>query len=90
MGRQHTTWISDDTWERLKNIGGDSISKKISNAVKAADPDEQMLTRAKMRQLERAKEVLREISRDVQSTNVDVLEDIADRIEEVWFLWEAQ
>ena len=61
MGRQHTTWISDETWDRLKNIAGDSVSKKISNAVKFADPDQMMIQNAKMRQLTAVKSVLREI-----------------------------
>ena len=66
MGRQHTTWISDETWDRLGNIAGDSVSKKISNAVKFADPDQMMIHNAKMRQLTAAKSVLREISLRVQ------------------------
>jgi len=65
MGRQHTTWISDETWERLQNIGGDSISKKIGNAVKQADPDNHMIIQAKLRQLEACKNALRNINQAI-------------------------
>ena len=50
MGRQHTTWISDETWERLKDIPGGSTSEKLRNAVKFADPNEGMRARAIERQ----------------------------------------
>lgn len=40
MGRQHTTWIDDKTWERLDRIGGDSVSDKLRNAVKYCDPQQ--------------------------------------------------
>ena len=62
MGRQHTTWISDETWDRLKNIAGDSVSKKISNAVKFADPDEMMRQNAQTRKLNECIRYLRAIA----------------------------
>ena len=62
MGRQHTTWISDETWDRLQNIAGDSISKKIANAVKYADPEEQMRQNELIRQYNQAKKYLRAIA----------------------------
>ena len=64
MGRQHTTWISDETWERLQNIAGDSISKKISNAVKYADPDHQMIQKSNLRALARLKTGFRTLAKD--------------------------
>lgn len=76
MGRQHTTWISDETWDRLKNIEGDSISKKISNAVKFADPDQQMIQNAKMRQLAAAKSYLREIAKVVELRGMMMNDDL--------------
>ena len=97
MGRQHTTWISDETWERLQNIGGDSVSKKIANAVKAHDPDNQMLINAKMRQLEAAKDALRNIAQAMHKLNEGMeqysgqsIDTINTTMEDIhWFLWEA-
>ncbi len=89
MGRQHTTWISDETWERLKNIEGKSVSGKIANAVKAADPDYQMIINAKLRQLDSAKRVLRAIAVEVKDDQVAVLDNIDTLLQEIWFLWEA-
>ncbi len=67
MGRQHTTWISDETWEQMKNIAGDSVSERFRNAVKFADPVEIMRLRSLERQLEVAKEALYNIAQDVES-----------------------
>lgn len=61
MGRQHTTWISEENWRKLENIGGDSVSAKIGNAISMADPDREMVFNAKMRQFERAKDALKRI-----------------------------
>lgn len=97
MGRQHTTWISDETWERLQNIGGDSVSKKIANAVKAHDPDYQMVINAKMRQLRAAKDALRNIAHAMHKLNknmemhpgqsIDRVNAQIDNIQHL--LWEA-
>ena len=76
MGRQHTTWISDETWERLQNIAGDSVSKKISNAVKFADPDQQMIHNSKMRQLAAAKSYLRQIAKVVDKRGMMMNDDL--------------
>ena len=93
MGRQHTTWISDETWERLKNIPGDSISKKISNAVKYADPDQQMIQNALMRQHASMKRVLREVARKIDGSNPekkrDTFDEVADMIDEIHYLYNA-
>ena len=89
MGRQHTTWISDETWNRLQNIEGDSVSKRISNAVKQADPDQHMIQKANMRQLAAAKRYLREIAK-ILHNNLDTQRDAIDHVmEQCWFLWEA-
>ena len=93
MGRQHTTWISDETWERLQNIPGDSISKKISNAVKYADPDEQMIQTAKMRQFATAKRTLRELAMLICTTEYGrknaTFDDIRDVLDEIDWIWNA-
>jgi hypothetical protein len=89
MGRQHTTWISDETWDRLKNIAGDSVSKKISNAVKFADPDQMMIQNAKMRQLTAAKSVLREISLRVQEGSASSHGSLEGLLAEFDWLWES-
>ncbi len=64
MGRQHTTYISDETWDRLKNIPGKSVSKKIANAVKYADPDHQMIQKSNLRALARLKSGFRTLAKD--------------------------
>jgi hypothetical protein len=86
MGRQHTTWISDGTWEELQNIGGDSISKKIKNAVSMANPEREMVIKAKMRQLERAKTALRRIHELIHLNDDSRLSDIVDELEDVWWM----
>jgi len=62
MGRQHTTWISDETWDRLKNISGKSVSARLATAVKYHDPDHVMKMNAQLRQLLQAKKYLRAIA----------------------------
>jgi hypothetical protein len=93
MGRQHTTWISDETWDRLGNIAGDSVSKKISNAVKFADPDEMMRHNSYMRQYDKAKTTLRELSKMIEETQYGhksaTLDDIRDILHEIDWIWGA-
>ena len=93
MGRQHTTWISDETWDRLQNIAGDSVSKKISNAVKFADPNEQMIQNAKMRQFATAKRTLRELAMLICTTEYGrknaTFDDIRDVLDEIDWIWNA-
>ncbi len=90
MGRQHTTWISDETWDRLQNIPGDSVSKKISNAVKFADPDQQMIMNAKMRQLAAAKAYLRQIAKVVDKRGMMMNDDLDTIIDEAAsIMWSA-
>jgi predicted CopG family antitoxin len=62
MGRQHTTWISDETWTKLENIKGDSVSEKIRNAIDQADPDREMVFKAEMRRLNRLVEAMKRIN----------------------------
>jgi len=86
MGRQHTTWISDETWDRLQNIAGESVSKKISNAVKYADPDQMMRHAEDLRRLARAKNALRAIAKVVKDDH----QEICPILEDVEFLiWGA-
>lgn len=90
MGRQHTTWISDETWDRLKNIAGDSVSKKISNAVKFADPDEMMRQNALMRQYEAAKVLLRRIASEIPyeahsaNDSIEIIDQLLSEGEWIW------
>jgi hypothetical protein len=92
MGRQHTTWISEENWRKLENIGGDSVSAKIGNAISMADPDREMVFNAKMRQLERAKNALKRIAAltDPSKFNVPIPQiiEIDAIIEEVWWMVE--
>ena len=75
MGRQHTTWISDETWDRLQNIPGDSVSKKIANAIKYSDPDEQMIQKSNLRALHRLKTGFRTLAKDKDKL-FQVLDDL--------------
>ena len=93
MGRQHTTWISDETWDRLQNIPGDSVSKKISNAVKFADPEEQMRQNALMRQFATAKGTLRMIASQLPEQPHDskqvAIENIYQILLDIDWIWSA-
>lgn len=92
MGRQHTTWISDETWDELQNIGGDSVSKKIRNAVAMANPEREMVIKAKLRQLETARNALKRILRCVDASTLPKADgtviDIKEILEEVWWMVE--
>ena len=87
MGRQHTTWISDETWEELQNIGGDSVSKKIRNAVAMANPEREMVLKAKLRQLERAKAALKRIQMLVDRPDHGI-QAIINELEDIWWMVE--
>jgi len=89
MGRQHTTWISDETWDRLQNIAGDSVSKKISNAVKFADPDEMMRHNSLMRQYAQAKNVLRAIAKIIDDPIKETEFEILEILEDYDWIWSA-
>lgn len=90
MGRQHTTWISDETWDRLRNIEGDSISKKLSNAVKYHDPDNVMRINAQLRQLIAAKKALRNIANNCsEELPVNSVYQIDLILKECDWLWAA-
>ena len=73
------------------------MSKKIANAVKAHDPDHQMLINAKMRQLEAAKNSLRNIAQSMHKLNEGMEQRPGQSIDEInaaidniqWLLWEA-
>jgi len=92
MGRQHTTWISDETWTKLENIEGDSVSEKIRNAIDQADPDREMVFKAKLRQLGRAKDALKRIASTIEDKDNPawgkqaLLDNIARVIEDVYWL----
>lgn len=90
MGRQHTTWISDETWEQMKNIAGESVSERFRNAVKFADPVEIMRLRSLERQLEVAKDALYRINHALQRDTAChlQLQEIFELIEEVYWLVE--
>jgi hypothetical protein len=92
MGRQHTTWISDETWEELQNIGGDSVSRKIRNAVAMANPEREMVVKAKLRQLETAKNALKRVNSiadiSTAATADHAVQKIKEIMEEVWWMVE--
>jgi len=82
MGRQHTTWISDETWTKLENIKGDSVSEKIRNAINQVDPDREMIVKAEMRRLERLVDAMKSINKLVSTpTSVMNPHEILGRIE---------
>jgi hypothetical protein len=83
MGRQHTTWISEENWRKLENIGGDSVSAKIGRAIEQADPDREMVINAKMRQLDRAREVIRRLKFLFEENETQKIEAL---FEDVWWL----
>jgi hypothetical protein len=62
MGRQHTTWISNETWTKLENIEGNSVSERIRNAIDQVDPDREMVIKAEMRRLNRLVEAMKRIN----------------------------
>lgn len=91
MGRQHTTWISDETWEQMKNIPGDSVSERFRNAVKFADPEEGLKLRAYERQLEVAKDALFDIAKTLNTREpdaFDLLVEIQAVIDRVYWMVE--
>ena len=96
MGRQHTTWISEENWRKLENIPGKSTSSKIGWAINHADPDKAMWMNAKLRQLDTAKSALRDIAKQVFGANLQDEDDMASRlyqlndiVREIEWLWEA-
>ena len=96
MGRQHTTWISEENWQKLQNIPGKSTSSKIGWAIDHADPDKAMWMNAKLRQLDAAKSALRDIAKEVFGANLQDEDDMAsilyqlnDIVREIEWLWEA-
>ena len=86
MGRQHTTWISEESWKKLANIEGNSVSRKIARAIKFADPDSMMVQRALMRQFETAKSILREIAAMHMAEDWVRIQEI---LEDNAWIWEA-
>lgn len=87
MGRQHTTWISDETWEKLERIGGESVSDKLRNAVKYCDPQQMQLNIAAQARLDVASKALRHIRQalNLQQPDIDILQEINDVIEDVYW-----
>ena len=96
MGRQHTTWISEENWRKLENIPGKSTSSKIGWAIDHADPDKAMWMNAKLRQLDSAKSALRllasiiENHRDIDCKEAAVKLQLIDNVlDDHDWLWEA-
>jgi predicted CopG family antitoxin len=92
MGRQHTTWISDETWTKLENIKGDSVSEKIRNAIEQVDPDREMVLKAEMRRLNRLVEAIKRINELVsmpssKMNDNEILGRIEAVVESVEFCW---
>lgn len=96
MGRQHTTWISEENWQKLTNIPGESTSSKIGYAINHVDPDHQMWVNAKMRQLEAAKNALMRLAQCIhllqESSHANVMPELKvldDIVADIDWLWEA-
>ena len=92
MGRQHTTWISDETWKKLENIKGNSVSEKIRTAIDQADPDREMLINAEMRRLNRLVEACKDINKLVMTpitemSPYEILGRIEGTLDGVEFCW---
>ena len=92
MGRQHTTWISDETWKKLENIEGDSVSEKIRNAINKVDPDREMMINSEMRRLSRLVGAMKRINSLLTDENIAydpsaVLITIETAVDEVEFCW---
>lgn len=96
MGRQHTTWISEENWRKLENIPGKSTSAKIGWAIDHADPDKSMWMNAKLRQLDTAKSALRSMACVMYENHeldfekaVALLQRLDNVLDEHDWLWEA-
>ena len=96
MGRQHTTWISEENWRKLENIPGKSTSSKIGWAIDHTDPDKAMWMNAKLRQLDTARATLRKLAHCIHDIQEHAKYDdqaafnyLGDLIAEVEWLWEA-
>jgi len=92
MGRQHTTWISDETWTKLENIKGDSVSEKIRNAIEQVDPDREMVLKAEMRRLNRLVEAMKRIDELAAKSSsemhlLEIIGRIQGVVESVEFCW---
>lgn len=91
MGRQHTTWISDETWSKLDNIEGKSVSDKIRNAIEKVDPDREMMINSEMRRLSRLVDAMKRINALLVRDNIDDLMGTIVKIElivdEIEFCW---
>jgi hypothetical protein len=91
MGRQHTTWISEENWKKLENIGGESVSAKIGNAISMVDPDREMMINSEMRRLARLVDAMKRINALLVRDNADdtlgvcmIIEEILDEVEFCW------
>lgn len=85
MGRQHTTWISEENWKKLENIPGDSVSNKIGKAISMADPDTQMYFNAKLRQLDAVISALQEIELLIQEGNAHKIPTVIESHSYLWY-----
>ena len=91
MGRQHTTWISDETWNILEKIEGKSVSDKIRFAIEKFDPDREMLINSEMRRLARLVDAMKKINGYIvgldcreHAVTFAVIERILDDVEFCW------
>ena len=92
MGRQHTTWISDETWNILEKIEGKSVSDKIRFAIEKFDPDREMLINSEMRRLNRLVEACKSINKLVMTPGTEmspheILGRIEGTLDGVEFCW---
>ena len=69
---------------QIGNIAGDSVSKKISNAVKFADPDEMMRQNAQMRQYDKAKTTMRMLAYLLEHKDYQAMDAMLEETEWIW------
>ena len=61
MGRQKTLWIDEETWAKLEQMEGDSVSGKVRRAIKMVDQTDDALQMALRRQIKRLEGILKSV-----------------------------
>lgn len=61
MGRQKTLWITEECWEKLEQMEGDSTSDKVRRSVMAVDAANDALELALRRRIKYLEDKLKSI-----------------------------
>lgn len=61
MGRQKTLWIDEETWAKLEQMEGDSVSGKVRRAIKMVDQTDDAVQMALRKQIEKLEKILKGI-----------------------------